>query len=153
MIKLHKDCHKPAKFRAAHASAYDPKNEPDPIPAGAYPCGSDFFDEKTQEELQEIIDVTIKTMKKLVFSGGVIANAKDMLKNLGSDRKGSYTVRWGIHQSEGILDPKDGQVKHKHKHFTIIAMPADWHLYVATSGKRLSAMSDGPLNVTNISKP
>jgi hypothetical protein len=143
-----------ATFMRAHPLAYPAANPPNPIPAGGFPVGQDFFTVQTAKELQALIDTTWNNRKKLDFTAtnaAAVTAAKAYLQDASSSSKTDVTVRWGLHQH----DDRPTGVAGKAKHFTMIAAPADWHLYVNTDGSRIAFMSQTALpgDMVTIKKP
>jgi hypothetical protein len=140
-LNLGKGCQDTAIFIEAHKPlAYPANKPPKPIPKDAFPVGSDFFTAMTAKELQALIDTTWDSRKKLDFTAknaAAATAAKAYLEEASSSSKSQMTVRWGIHQH----DDRPTGVAGKAKHFTMIASPADWHLYVNTDGSRIAFMS------------
>ena len=151
-LKLPKGAQDTKTFLRAHPLGYPARNPPNPIPVGAFPVGSDFFTQKTEEQLQKLVDTTWNNRKKLDFNGtnATVTAAKAFLEKASSTTKTNVTVRWGLHQHD---DRPTGEGKQRH--FTVAATPGDWHLYINTNGSRLGYMSNGPAaaNLVEITKP
>jgi len=147
-IKLNKNCHNRDVFLAAHALGY----VPGPfavVPVGGFPVGTDFFTIGSDPlaYMQGLIDTTYEMRKKLTYLGGNALNAKQLIEQASTGSGISHKVRWGVHQSQN----RPLGVTGKCEHFTIEGNP-DWHLYISSNGSRISFMSDGPVNYTQIDK-
>jgi hypothetical protein len=138
-IALGQGCHDQNTFIATHAPNAHAPPGPVPLLANHYVVGNDFFTVMTAEEVQKVIDTTVQNLKKLDFQGTQAAAAKKVLQAAVSGSGTTVKVRWGVHQSVDRPDATTG----KCRHFTLMALPNDWHLYINTDGKQLAYMSDG----------
>ena len=121
MLATHANYEKLAPFRLAHPMVVVP--------------GDGFFTHQTREELQTIIDQTVKSLKtKRELTGATLPvrnAAMAMLKQAASsDTVNVVTVTWGMHQDQA--GPARGTGGNTWlRHFTV-ADPGggnDWHLY------------------------
>jgi hypothetical protein len=131
MLKTSANYQKLAQFRLAH-------------PLVAVP-GDGFFTNKTQSELQKIVDQTLDSLKKKrEIQGGTRLlrdQAQALLKAAGSKQEDVVTVRWGIHQDTAGMARGGGASTFRH--FTVVDPNGgnDWHLYADAGLKTIIEMS------------
>lgn len=132
MLKTRPNYQKLAVFREQHPTVAAP--------------GDGFFVNSTTEELQEIIDQTLASLKKKrTFTGGnaaARAAAEALLKQAGSaDKIHTVWVTWGLHQD--TWGAARGGAVTATRHFTA-EDPAggnDWHLYTDSGQNTIIEMS------------
>jgi hypothetical protein len=143
-LVLDKECHDDIAFIVAHPPAYiagdkkAKKEKEAKYGKAAFPVGSNFFTVKTVAQLQKLVDTTWTMRKKLILSAKnakAAEAAKTFLEKANGKTK--FTVRWGLHQHD---DRPTGEAG-KTKHFSVVASPTDWHLYINTNGSRVAFMS------------
>src|SRR5436190_2254393 len=107
MLKTRANYQKLAEFRTAHPAVVVP--------------GDGFFSNKTQAELQEIVDQTLTSLKKKrevtgpVGQAAAIAAAEALLKAAGTaDKAHTVYVRWGIHQAVAGVARGGGAITMNH---------------------------------------
>lgn len=122
MLATHANYEKLAPFRQAHPLVVVP--------------GDGFFTHQTKDELQEIVDQTVKSLKyKRELTGataGVRTAAETVLKQAASADTGhTVTVTWGMHQDTQGPARGDSGGQTWLRHFTVRDPGGgnDWHLY------------------------
>jgi hypothetical protein len=143
MLKTRPNYQKLASFRQAHPAVVVP--------------GDGFFSNKTQAELQEIIDQTLTSLKKKreitgpVGQAAAIAAAEALLKAAGSaDKAHTVYVRWGIHQAVAGVARGGGAITMNHFSVEDPGGGNDWHLYVDKGEATIIEMTQNPAVVMRI---
>jgi hypothetical protein len=110
--------------------------------------GDGFFTTLSGEELQQIVDQTLTSLKKKrVITGGTVgarAAALALLKRAGSaDTTNAVYVTWGLHQDTWGTARGGGGTITATRHFTVEDPGGgnDWHLYTDSSQQTILEMS------------